>query len=278
MHQNELFARLDILNIRKVVNLTIQLLQKNKLNFYRGSSRLTLKTAIKMAEEVVFSKSDESSRKEIVNLLAKRPRQNPNNNNIFHGRLKHFLPDSAPHIKWSCQQVSKIPNQGWLTATEFSDQKDILSEKAHLLVKLLRNSRKTILYTGAGISTSAGVKQSTRGLHGRGYQGRGYKGRGYTTDAAPNFSNMALTFMLQKGLVHDWITTNYDALPQKYGCPQEKIKEFRGSWYDPSNPALGKKGKPRWDILEKVQESTDSADLILALGSSLTDNQSTPYK
>ena len=140
------------------------------------------------------STCNENSRGEILSVLAGKPKQKPDNINFYHGRIKHYLPDSAPHTTWSCaQQPRKKKTPAWLTATEFTDQKYILQEKAHLLAKLLKNSRKTVIYTGTGISTSAGVKQSALGQSGQGYAGRGYKGRGYQSNASPNYSNMALT-------------------------------------------------------------------------------------
>ena len=217
---------------------------------------------------------NEYTRGEILSVLTRKPKQKPDNINFYHGRIKHYLPDSAPHVKWSCTQLprkKKMPT--WLTATEFTDQKDILQEKAHLLAKLMKNSRKTVLYTGAGISTSAGLKQSSLGQLGQGYSGRGYKGRGYQANAKPNYSNMALTALVKAGFVHDWVQTNYDGLPQKSGCPQEFINEIRGSWYDPSNPVLGKHGKPRRDLNDRMCKAAETADLTLALGTSLSGTQ-----
>ena len=48
---------------------------------------------------------------------------------------------------------------------------------------------------------------------------------------------------------------------------------MRGSWYDPSNPPLGKTGKPRQDLYQKICRAADSSDLTLALGTSLTHQQ-----
>ncbi len=39
----------------------------------------------------------------------------------------------------------------------------MLAEKVKLLAQLMRMSRKTVLYTGAGISVSAGIGQAARG-------------------------------------------------------------------------------------------------------------------
>ena len=70
--------------------------------------------------------------------------------------------------------------------------------------------------------------------------------------------------------MQDWLTTNYDGLAQKAGCPQEKLAELHGSWFDPSNPKLGKAGKIRPELQERLLLATKAADLTLVLGSSLS--------
>ena len=99
--------------------------------------------------------------------------------------------------------------------------------------------------------------------------GRTYQGRGHTSDARPNPVHLALASLVRRGVVHEWITTNHDGLAQKAGAPQEKVAEVFGSWFDPSNPPLGKTGKMRPDLKERLRLAAEKADLTLALGSSL---------
>ena len=75
---------------------------------------------------------------------------------------------------------------------------------------------------------------------------------------------------MKGGLVQEWLTTNYDGLAQKAGCPQEKVAELHGSWFDPSNPQLGKRGTMRPDLQERVRKAAEAADLILVVGSTLS--------
>ena len=44
----------------------------------------------------------------------------------------------------------------WLTATEYSDSEEVTRDKVERLSQLLRTSRRTIIYSGAGISSAAG--------------------------------------------------------------------------------------------------------------------------
>ena len=177
-----------------------------------------------------------SKRQETLDLLRKRPELRWDNHNIFHGRLKHFLPSCAPVVTWDDQKYSSGKSK--LPASELRDQRDVLLEKVGFVVKLLLESRHTSLYTGAGVSTSAGVQQIARGSQRR-------LRRPHTTNAQvrvlirmdialtvkchlqPNYSHVALVEMVRSGLVRSWVTTNYDGLAQKSGCPQDTVTEIR---------------------------------------------------
>ena len=109
---------------------------------------------------------------------------------------------------------------GWLTASEFQDSEQGLAVKCGKLAELLRLSRKTVVYSGAGLSVAAGIGQAARGTA---------KG-GKSTDASPTFAHYALGALHRAGLLHGWVQQNHDGLPQKAGFPQEHINEIHGSW------------------------------------------------
>ena len=102
----------------------------------------------------------EKKRQDTIGLLVKRMKILPESHNIFHGRLKRFLPSCSPTITWQSQNIS-IKNR--ISHSEFVDLRDILQEKVNFVIKLLSESRHTTIYTGAGVSTSAGVRQAARG-------------------------------------------------------------------------------------------------------------------
>ena len=54
----------------------------------------------------------------------------------------------------------------WLTATEYLDTEQVLQDKVERLAALLKLSRHTVVYSGAGVSTTAGVQQAARGSKG----------------------------------------------------------------------------------------------------------------
>ena len=104
-----------------------------------------------------------------------------------------------------------------------------------------------MIYSGAGISTAAGIGQAAR-------SGNDKMTGGATTDASPTLTHLVLATLKEKGLVHTWIQQNHDGLPQKAGWPQEDIIEIHGSWYDPSNPVVCYDGNLRDDLFKKVKK------------------------
>jgi len=128
------------------------------------------------------------------------------------------------------------------------------------LAHLLRLSRKTVVYSGAGISRGAGIGQAARGAGGSG---------GKSTDATPTFTHYALGALAKAGFLHGWVQQNHDGLPQKAGFPQEAINEIHGSWYDPSNPVVKYSGTLKQEQYPWMREDARTADLVLVLGTSL---------
>jgi NAD-dependent SIR2 family protein deacetylase len=124
-------------------------------------------------------------------------------------------------------------------------------------------SKKTVLYTGAGISASV-VGQAARG----GANEQGWKAGGGRS-ATPTPTHFLLGHLARAGFIHEWIQQNHDGLPQKAGFPQEKINEVHGSWYDPSNPVVKYGGFLRDTECQWMQDVANTADLVIVLGTSL---------
>lgn len=154
----------------------------------------------------------------------------------------------------------------WLTASEYSDTEGTRNLKIEKLCALLRNFKKTVVYSGAGISVSAGIGQAARGSH------KKHPIFGVNrTAAAPTMTHYALGALATKhDLIHGWIQQNHDGLPQKAGFPQERISEVRGSWYNPSYPVVVYSGSLRAHECSWMQREAETADLVLVLGTSLS--------
>ena len=102
----------------------------------------------------------------------------------------------SPGVTWA----SSLPPRGsgggpaWLTATELQDREDVLQDKVRerghaqvrYVAKLLQCSRRTLLYTGAGVSTGSGVRQTARGSGGEPAR---------STEASPGLVHRALVLL-----------------------------------------------------------------------------------
>merc|ERR1719375_1886404 len=130
------------------------------------------------------------------------------------------------------------------------------------LAQLIRISRKTVAYTGAGISASVIGQAALSGANKVGWKGN-------TRAAEPTFTHHALGFLGREGLLHGWVQQNHDGLPQKGGCPQECINEIHGSWYDPSNPVVKYSGTLHSRACPWMENDAETADLVIVLGTSL---------
>lgn len=158
------------------------------------------------------------------------------------------------------------PGYNSMLAHEYIDEEAVLRAKVQRLASFIIGAKHAVLYTGAGISTSAGVPDyATRA-------GRGAKAAPSNAPlvAQPTFAHRALVAMHSAGYFGDgWVQQNHDGLPQKAGFPQSAINEIHGAWFDPSNRVVQMNGGLREDLYQDIQAKKKRGDLVLALGTSL---------
>mmetsp|Transcript_109886 Transcript_109886/g.309936 ORF Transcript_109886/g.309936 Transcript_109886/m.309936 type:complete len:400 (+) Transcript_109886:197-1396(+) len=163
------------------------------------------------------------------------------------------------------------PDYESMTASEYLDTEVVLRAKAAALVRLLSSARKCVLFTGAGLSTSAGISdyasQAEESLSGVG--GSGTTAPRSPMLAQPTHAHRVLVALWKAGHVFRWIQQNHDGLPQKAGLPQEAINEIHGAWHAPDNPVIPMSGKLRDDLFGDMVDCAETADLTLALGTSI---------
>jgi len=185
---------------------------------------------------------------------------------FMHGR-GYCGPMRAPVKTWECDNQplgdrSSSSASSWLTASEFEDMPVVAAAKARQLTALLRLSRKTVVYTGTGISAEVVAEAMLSGTERSACSSE-------VQLANPTFTHYALTFMFEMGLVHSWVHQGYDGLPQKAGFPQEYINEIYGSLYDPSNPVVKSSGSLHPGARRWMEDDAETADLVLVLGTTL---------
>jgi len=159
------------------------------------------------------------------------------------------------------------PHYGKSDQSEYVDHPAVLKAKVALLVQMLTASTGTVLYTGAGISTPAGIGDYASKAKGSLVQSERHNLNRLMLQ--PTLSHRVLAALEKKGLIEGWLQQNHDGLAQKAGYPFDKLNEIHGSWFDRNNPVVLMDGVLRPDLYAKMKLWGDTADLCIALGTSL---------
>ncbi|CAK0805397.1 unnamed protein product [Prorocentrum cordatum] len=191
-----------------------------------------------------------------------------------HGALLRGAGLAPARLVAACAEEAR-PGFASERADEFLDTPASLAAKVEVLARLMRQSRHCVAYTGAGLSTAAGIGD---------YASRAAGSLGAPADPRPErdwpalqptAGHRALEAMRAAGLLHGWVQQNHDGLPQRAGVPQAFVNEIHGSWFDPANPTVGFGEPLREDLFAALLAEELKCDLCLALGTSLCDTPST---
>ncbi|XP_035899748.1 NAD-dependent protein deacetylase Sirt6 [Anopheles stephensi] len=129
--------------------------------------------------------------------------------------------------------LCKYDNKGVLGVAEIFDAPEIVEEKCEQLVKMILASNHTVVHTGAGISTSAGIPDF-RGPNG--VWTLEEKGEKPTVnisfdDATPTRTHMALKALVATGHVQYIVSQNIDGLHLRSGLAREHLSELHGNMF-----------------------------------------------
>lgn len=119
----------------------------------------------------------------------------------------------------------------------------LVNNNQPLLAMQLRNSKKTVIMTGAGISTSIGIPdfRGPNGVwtcqkHGKPIP----KLEGLTfASACPSLTHMAIVDLLNNGPAHYIVSQNVDGLHRRSGIPAEHLAEVHGNCFLEKCPHCG---------------------------------------
>jgi NAD-dependent SIR2 family protein deacetylase len=114
---------------------------------------------------------------------------------------------------------------------EFVGPPDELADKARAVAELLRTSGYCVVYTGAGISTSASIPdfRGPNGAWTNRDKGLVAPQDARFSDANPTFAHYAITELVKRGMVKYVVTTNCDGLHWRTGMPVTLLEELHGS-------------------------------------------------
>jgi len=184
-----------------------------------------------------------------------------------------------PRLAVGCDEEAR-PGYNSLEASEYVDTPEVLRAKVKVLADLLRQAKKGIVYSGAGLSTASGIgdyaskaddslgAKAPPTLDG---SAAAPPGGGLMSPlcAQPTLAHRVLVAVHKAGYLHRWVNQNHDGLPQKAGLPQRAINEIHGAWHAPDNPVIQMSGSLREDLFADLLDCEKTADLAIAVGTSL---------
>ncbi|KAM0244943.1 hypothetical protein ACHAP5_005850 [Fusarium lateritium] len=115
---------------------------------------------------------------------------------------------------------------------ERRDAPEIIDQQADELVALIKKSKHFIVFTGAGVSTSAGIPdfRGPEGAWTLRAQGRARTGKTTSTlQAIPTPTHMALVELQNQGLLRYLVSQNCDGLHRRSGILRGRISELHGN-------------------------------------------------
>jgi len=101
-----------------------------------------------------------------------------------------------------------------------------------VIAQALKNSKHTVIYTGAGVSTSVKIPdyrgpQGVWTLRNKGTLPEGKE----LSQALPTYTHYAIRELVQSGLVQYIVSTNLDGLHRRSGLTASEISELHGNCY-----------------------------------------------
>jgi len=117
--------------------------------------------------------------------------------------------------------------------TEYHNSEAELEKGIQELVELIKTSKHTIFFTGAGISTSASIPdfRGPNGAWTRKAQGKQPPSSVPITQAIPTSCHMSIASLLEENQAQYVISQNIDGLHRRSGVPATKISELHGNCY-----------------------------------------------
>jgi NAD-dependent SIR2 family protein deacetylase len=178
----------------------------------------------------------------------------------------------APRCVFESNKTAR-PGYESATQSEFLDAPEVLDAKLDHLVAMIRACENVCAYTGAGISTSAGIgdyaSHKNSKLAKRWVPEDGPHSE-YLKSLAPTVGHRVLTAMERAGHLDQLVNQNHDCLELKAGFSFAKVNQIHGSWWDQKNPVVDMDGDFRRDLANRLDYWEEHADLCLALGTSLS--------
>lgn len=127
--------------------------------------------------------------------------------------------------------LSEYKNKGECGAPEIYDDPAAVSRKVKTLAGWVRSSAHTVVYTGAGISTSAGIPdfRGPNGVWTREARGLPSPSGAAWAATRPTPTHRAINALVRAGLVGMVVSQNVDGLHLRSGLQRDRLSELHGN-------------------------------------------------
>lgn len=188
---------------------------------------------------------------EIVIILKKEPTIRSENENQLLEEWSFLIPEAEARIKG--ELTKSILKQ---RAIEQEESIDSIEKKADTLANLIKESNYCVIYSGAGISTSASIPDY-RGPNGLWTQIRKTGKFSITkiydlSNAEPTTTHMAIKELCRRKIVKHVVSQNCDGLHLRSGIPQNQLSEIHGNMFIEVCPTCERQYFRQADITEKT--------------------------
>ncbi|KAG2382290.1 hypothetical protein C9374_005492 [Naegleria lovaniensis] len=139
---------------------------------------------------------------------------------------------------------------------EYFEKDSVIKAKAQQLAKQISESNHVVIYTGAGVSTSAKIPdfRGPKGCWTLRDQGRSDEIASIKIEQAlPTYCHYAITHLVKKDLVKFVVSTNMDGLHRRSGLPEDKLAELHGNSYKETCATCGKEYLRGFDTYQTVK-------------------------
>lgn len=188
---------------------------------------------------------------DIMAILKKDPAERVDADNKTLNDWSFLVPEAQTRLK--AQMAKSILKQ---RAVEQEEPLESIEQKANVLAQLIEKSHHIVIYTGAGISTSASIPDY-RGPNGLWTQIRKTGAFSITklhdlTLAEPTLTHMAIKELSRRRIVKHVVSQNCDGLHLRSGIAQSHLSEIHGDMYIEVCPTCEKQYFRQADITEKT--------------------------
>lgn len=211
--------------------------KSERLKNLTGNTVHQLNPDVNLDELVSILKKDEAARSELeIKIL---------------DEWSFLIPEAEAKIKM--ELARSVLKQ---RAIEQEESLESIEQKADTLAQLIAGSNYIVVYTGAGISTSASIPDY-RGPNGLWTQIKKTGTFSITkihdlTTAEPTLTHMAIRELCRRRIVNHVVSQNCDGLHLRSGIPQSHLSEIHGNMYIEVCPTCEKQYFRQADITERT--------------------------